>query len=261
MVSADLLIYLSFPRGTAIRMVTSEESIRAPTAETKSAEMVPAASTAEISTQPLPSFKAPGKPQPLVSPRSVVLEDHEEVSAYLDEGRRYLRLREFESAAKAFQFALIIDPENQTALMGIHAAEYRMTDLTNVPMDQLPALKGKKMARRGAHERDNEKAGILIEKARRELAQRNYTASIKAATSAQRLKLAKDSPLAEEAFGIAAKARQARKEEFDLFLNQAKEKLERGEFRAARNLCDEILRRDPDYDEAKDCLRRAVRGK
>jgi len=256
------LIYLSFPRGTTIRKVTSEDPVTASVVETKPVDTVPAAPAPEIVTKPLPSVKAPPATQPpLISPRSVVLEDHEEVSAYLDEGRRYLRLREFESAAKAFQFALIIDPENQTAMMGIHAAEYRMVDLQNVPIDQLPALKNRKQAKRGAHERDNEKAGILIEKARRELAQRNYTASIKAASSAQKLKLAKDSPLAEEAFGIAAKARQARKEEFDLFLNQAKEKLELGEFRAARNLCDEILRRDPDYDEAKDCLRRAVRGK
>ncbi len=261
------LIYLSFPKGTTIRKVSNDEAMQASMAEvttdTSTSKMPAAAEPFVAPVEPnLPSaLKLPAKlTQPLVSPRSVVLEDHEEVSAYLDEGRRYLRMREFESAAKAFQFALIIDPENQTALMGIHAAEYRMTDLTNVPLDQLPALKGKK-AKRGGSERENEKAAMLIEKARRELTTRNYTAAIKAATSAQKLKLSKDSPLAEEASGIAAKARQARKEEFDLFLNQAKEKLDLGEYRAARNLCDEILRRDPDYDEAKDCLRRAVRGK
>lgn len=256
------LIFLSFPMGKKVAPATvtganlSTEDIGVTTVRGL-------ADKPESEVAPLPPLKLSSGPDAFLGPKRDPIEDHEEIATYLEEGRKFLRHRDFESAAKAFQFALIIDTENQTAMRGIYAAEHRMSDLEEVPLKELPEIRksrSKRTAKRGAQDRENEKANVLIEKARRELAARSYTAAINAATAVQKLRLAKESALGEEALGIAAKARQARREEFEPFLLQAKDKLEAKEYRAARNLCDEILRRDPAYEEAKDCLRRAVRG-
>ncbi len=239
-----------------IAPLPGEEGNRAP-AERIANEMPESASLAT------PRLDLAMPSQPLAKRPAETLNDSEEVVAYIEEGRKFLRHRDFESAAKAFQFALIIDTENENAMRGIYAAEHRMSDLEEVPLNELPEIRknrARKNMKRDGRGHQNEKAGVLIEKARRELVARSYTAALNAALSVQKLRLSKDSELHEEAAGIAAKARQARKEEFEPFLLQAKDKLAAEEFRAARNLCDEILRRDPAYEEAKDCLRRAVRG-
>src|SRR5206468_3968391 len=52
-----------------------------------------------------------------------------DLGVYLQEGRDYLKEGDFESAALAFRFALVIDPNNRTAIEGIRAAEYRRKEL------------------------------------------------------------------------------------------------------------------------------------
>src|SRR5690606_22834897 len=44
------------------------------------------------------------------------------------------------------------------------------------------------------------------------------------------------------------------KEEFEPFLIQAKEKYAEGDYNSARDLCEEMLKRDPAYEDAKDLL-------
>ena len=47
------------------------------------------------------------------------------------------------------------------------------------------------------------------------------------------------------------------KEEFEPFLIQAKEKYAEGDYNASRDLCEEMVRRDGAYEEAKECVLKA----
>jgi len=61
----------------------------------------------------------------------------------------------------------------------------------------------------------------------------------------------------QEAQTLIDKAKAFQKEQFEPFLIQAKEKYAEGDYNASREICEEMLKQDSTYDEAKECSLKA----
>lgn len=92
------------------------------------------------------------------------------------------------------------------------------------------------------------------EKAKRALNAKSYSEAIAAAETMRGIRLKKDQKHLNLAKQIIDKAKTARKEEFDSFIVEAKEQFDRGNYQASRDLCQEMLKKDPHYGVAKDCV-------
>ncbi|MSP18120.1 MAG: FHA domain-containing protein [Bdellovibrionales bacterium] len=166
----------------------------------------------------------------------------QDLNIYLEDGIEYLKQGEFERAAESFQLALNLDPRNLVAAKGFKAAELKVKDLENLPPDSDPEEEKKYLIKQ------------LYEKALTALGNRGYQEAIDLAEQIRKINLKSDQTYLNEAKQIIDRAKIAQKEEFEPFLIQAKEKFAEGDYNATRDLCEEMLKRDPAYEDAKELL-------
>jgi pSer/pThr/pTyr-binding forkhead associated (FHA) protein/tetratricopeptide (TPR) repeat protein len=175
-------------------------------------------------------------------------DEKEELAYYLEEGLDYLKNGEFDKAGESFNSAINIDPNNQTAIRGIKAAEVKVRSLEQIPPDRDAEGDKKKLVKE------------LFEKALSAFALKGYQEAIDLAEKIRQIELKGDTSYLNEAKQIIDKAHMLQKEEFEPFLIQAKEKYAEGDYNAGRDLCEEMLKRDGAYGEAKECLLKAKKA-
>ncbi len=169
-------------------------------------------------------------------------DDKAELQMLLDDGVEYLKQGDFERAAENFNSAITLDPNNAIAIKGLKAAEFKIKDVNQVPPDKDP-------------ERDKVKSvKDLFQKAVEAFARKSYQEAIDTAEQIRLIELKGDTQYLNEAKQIIDRAHMLQKEEFEPFLTEAKEKYAEGDYNAARDLCEEMIKRNPQYDEAKDLL-------
>jgi hypothetical protein len=238
----------------------------------------------------LPVMSVPVAPQPEATASDVptvedvaVMDDRKAIEIYLNEGREFLKRGDFANAAKAFQIALVIDPRNATAMRGIRAAEFQTKDLDAVALESVPKVirprldKSEKVEkatpeaksetpkpRVGSRAEAQRKIDGLLRDARIALEQKRYSDAVRLSGEV----LAMDSKAygrsGTEAKQIVERAKSAQREEFEPFVQQAKDLIVAGRVQSGLELCEEMLRRDPNYGPARDCAaraRRMLRGK
>lgn len=172
-------------------------------------------------------------------------DDTQDLTMYLEEGLDYLRVGDFVRAAEAFNSAIAIDPNNPTAMKGLKAAEYKIKDINQVPPDRDP-------------EKEKEQAvKALFQKALMAFSNKSYQEAIDMAEQIRKIELKGETAYLNEAKQIIDRAKMLQKEEFDPFIIQAKEKFAEGDYNASRDLCEEMSKRDPAYEEANECLLKA----
>lgn len=166
----------------------------------------------------------------------------QDLNIYLEDGIEYLKQGEFERAAESFQLALNLEPRNVIASKGFKAADLKIKDLENLPPDRDPEEEKKYLIKQ------------LYEKALTALGNRGYQEAIDLAEQIRKINLKSDQTYLNEAKQIIDRAKIAQKEEFEPFLIQAKEKFAEGDYNATRDLCEEMLKRDAAYEDAKELL-------
>jgi pSer/pThr/pTyr-binding forkhead associated (FHA) protein/tetratricopeptide (TPR) repeat protein len=172
-------------------------------------------------------------------------DEKQDLNLYLDEGQEYLKEGDWQRAAEAFNSAIVIDPNNPTAAKGLKAAELHISDINSLPPERDP-------------EQDKRKAvADLFQKAVAAFSNKSYQEAIDTADKIRGIELKGETEYLNSAKQIIDRARMLQKEEFEPFLIQAKEKYAEGDFNASRDLCEEMLKRDPAYDEAKECVIKA----
>lgn len=169
----------------------------------------------------------------------------EDLNIYLEDGIEYLKQGEFDRAAESFTRAASLDPRNKIAIDGLRAVELKVRDLENLPAERNP------------EEEKRQKIKELYEQALQQFNNRAYQEAIDLAEQMRKINLKSDQSYLNEAKQIIDRARIAQKEEFEPFLIQAKEKYSEGDYNASRDLCEEMLKRDAAYEDAKELLAKA----
>lgn len=172
-------------------------------------------------------------------------DEKQDLAIYLEEGLEYLKEGEFDKAAEAFNSAIVIDPNNQTAIQGLKAAEYKVRRIEDIPPEKDPEQEKRKLV------------AELFQKAVTAFTNKGYQEAIDTAEKIRQIELRGDTQYLNEAKQIIDRARMLQKEEFEPFLIQAKEKFAEGDYNASRDLCEEMLKRDAAYEEAKECVLKA----
>lgn len=172
-------------------------------------------------------------------------DEKQDLALYLEDGLDYLRRGEFDKAAEAFNSAIVIDPNNTTATQGLKAAEYKVTRIEDIPPERDPEQEKRKLV------------AELFQKAVTAFTNKGYQEAIDTAEKIRQIELKGDTQYLNEAKQIIDRARMLQKEEFEPFLIQAKEKFAEGDYNASRDLCEEMLKRDGAYEEAKECALKA----
>jgi len=168
-------------------------------------------------------------------------DEKEDLKLYLQEGLEYLKEGDFDRAGEAFNAAIVIDPSNRLAAKGLKAAEYKVRNIEDIPADKDPETEKRKQV------------ADLFQKAVGAFTNKSYQLAIDTAEKIRTVELKGDTQYLNEAKQIIDRARMLQKEEFEPFLIQAKEKYAEGDYNASRDLCEEMLKRDSAYEEAKDC--------
>jgi len=172
-------------------------------------------------------------------------DEKQDLAIYLEEGVEYLKEGDFERAAESFNSAIVIDPNNPVAIKGLKAAEYRIRDIDKVPPDRDPEKEKRKLV------------ADLFQQAINAFSNKSYQEAIDTAEKIRKIELQGDTEYLNQAKQIIDRARMLQKEEFEPFLIQAKEKYAEGDYNSSRDLCEEMLKRDAHYDEAKECVLKA----
>lgn len=169
----------------------------------------------------------------------------QDLAIYLEDGLQYLKSGDFEKAAEAFNSAIVIDPQNETAIKGLKAAEAKVTDINAVPEEVDPEAEKRKQV------------ADLFQKAVISFTNKAYQDAINTAEKIQQIEIKGDAQYLSEAKQIIDRARMLQKEEFEPFLIQAKEKYAEADYMASREMCEEMEKRDPSYEDAKECAAKA----
>ncbi len=214
--------------------------------------------------------KVPPPPPPVAKVAQEPESDEAELDAYLSEGKAYLKKGDFKSAAAAFHFAMVIDPENEEAAKGIQAAEYKIKDMTKLPRkDVSDVILGKPVATkkvaikapapRAAPKGEDKKHQVqkLLDRAKNALFQKHYSEAVTLAEEARAISIPGKTDYLNVAKQIIDRAKTGRHDEFEPFLNEANAKYDAGDYVTSHDLCMEMLNRDPGYKEARDCVERA----
>ena len=157
----------------------------------------------------------------------------------------YLKAGDFDRAAEAFNSAIVIEPNNEIAANGLKAAQAKVKSLDDIPKE----LDGEQEKRKLVSE--------LFSRAVEAFTNKSYQEAIDTAEKIRKIELKGDTQYLNEAKQIIDRAKMLQKEEFEPFLIQAKEKYAEGDYNASRDLCEEMLKRDPSYDEVKECVGKA----
>jgi len=237
-------------------------------------EVKPAREVSSVEIKPLPVFEpvipkvvTPTRPPaPVVTKKELKIqkrrsadEDELDLSNYVRMGQDYLHEGDFVSAATAFQAALVIDPKNSLALAGLEACERKQK--VNIAKVK-PAAQERKPAKATDNSRDEKRRQVmaLLKEAQTYFDKKKYRDAIELAEKVRSISVVGETAYLNEAKQILDRSRQAQKEEFDPFIDKAKELLKQGKFQEARDLCEEMLRVDASLSEANECMRRVKQG-
>jgi pSer/pThr/pTyr-binding forkhead associated (FHA) protein/tetratricopeptide (TPR) repeat protein len=168
-----------------------------------------------------------------------------ELQIYLEDGIEYLKQGNFDRAAEAFNNALVLEPQNATAAKGLRAAQLKITDIEKLPPEVDPETEKRKLVAQ------------LMEQALLKYDEKAYQDAINLAEQIRTIEIKGETEYLNQAKQLIDKAKAQQKEEFEPFLIQAKEKFAEGDYNLSRDLCDEMLKRDPSYDAAQECSLRA----
>ncbi|MBI4405084.1 MAG: FHA domain-containing protein [Deltaproteobacteria bacterium] len=171
----------------------------------------------------------------------------QDLVTYLDEGKDYLKEGDFERAAESFMFALNMDPTNEVAKKGLRAAEYKVKDINDLPPEKDPEEEKKQAIRE------------LFRQAVTAYDNKNYQEAINKAEKIRQVELKGDTSYLNMAKQIIDQAKIRQKEDFEPYLIAAREKYAESDFNASRDLCEEMVKKDPSYEEANECLIKAKR--
>lgn len=174
-------------------------------------------------------------------------DEKQDLQIYLNEGLEYLSNGDFDRAAEAFNSAIVIDPTNQVAIKGLKASEVRVRSIDELPPERDPEEEKRKLV------------ADLFGQAVQAFTNKSYQEAIEIAERIRQVELRGDTSYLGEAKNIIDKSKEAQKQEFEPFLVQAGERYAEGDYNASRDLCDEMLKRDPSYEEAKECVLKARR--
>ncbi len=198
------------------------------------------------------------------------VESGKSLKIYLEEGQHYLSQGDFESASIAYNFAILIDPRNPMAIQGMEAAQAGVRDVSSVAQpereSQSVALSGglatKAAAATAAANQETKKKQVqkLFEVATGALITKKYQKAIDTAEEIRRIEIKGETTYLNEAKQVIDQAKIKQKDEFEPFIKQANFMISEKAFGAARELCDQMLKRDEAYTPAKDCRDRAEAG-
>lgn len=179
--------------------------------------------------------------------------DIRDLRVYLREGRDYLKEGDKESAAIAYRFALVLDPNNKEARAGLKSAGVKV----DAPKPQV-VPKEEKKANTAA--RTKAKVSDLLKGAVEAFNRRSFQEAIDKAEAARKIEIKGQTEYLNEAKQIIDRARQKQNEDYVPFLESALKKIQEGDFKGAAALCEEMLRTDPAYGPARECLASALEG-
>lgn len=175
-------------------------------------------------------------------------DEKQDLAMYLQDGVEYLKEGDFEKAGEAFNSAIVIDPTNPIAAKGLRAADAKVRDMEQLPPEIDPETEKKKVVL------------DLFQRAVAALQAKQYQDAINTAEQVRKIELRGDTQYLNEAKQIIDQARILQKEEFEPFLISAKEKFAEGDYNESRNLCDEMLKKDSSYEEARECVLKAKKN-
>ncbi len=220
----------------------------------------PLRKVAPIETAPPPVIDAKQEP-PASKPKS----DIRDLKVYLSEGRAYLKEGDKESAAIAFRFALVLDPNNKEARNGLRAAGAKAEPLEKVEpkaeakADAKPATV-KEEPRAHTEAKSRLRVSDLLKAAVDAYGRRSFQEAIDKAEAARKIEIRGQTEYLNEAKQIIDRAKQKQKEDFQPFLESALQKLSERNYKASAALCEEMLRTDPAYAPARECLAKSLDG-
>ncbi len=172
--------------------------------------------------------------------------EKQDLEIYLEDGLEYLKTGNFEQAAEAFNSAIVIDPHNETAIKGLKAAEAKVTDINAIPNEKDEEAEKRKMVKE------------LLEQAAVAFTNKKYNEAIELAEKIKSIQIKGENvSYLDEINQLVERAKMLQKEEFEPFLIQAKEKYSEGDYNASRDLCEEMIKKDPSYEDAKQCAIKA----
>ncbi len=168
-----------------------------------------------------------------------------DLQTYLDDGKEYLKEGDFERASEAFNSAIVIDPYNDNANKGIKAAQAKVRSIEEIPPERDPEDDKRKLI------------ADLFQQSMAAFTSKSYQSAIDTAEKIRQIEIKGDTQYLNEAKQIIDRSRSLQKEEFEPFLIQAKEKYAEGDYNASRDLCEEMTKRDANFDDAKECVLKA----
>lgn len=168
-----------------------------------------------------------------------------DLQQYLDDGKEYLKEGDFERAAEAFNSAIVIDPYNEIAAKGIKAAQAKVRSIEEIPPEKDPEDDKRKLV------------ADLFQQSMAAFTSKSYQEAIDTAEKIRQIEIKGDTDYLNQAKQIIDRSRALQKEEFEPFLIQAKEKYAEGDYNASRDLCEEMTKRDSNFEEAKECVYKA----
>ncbi len=175
-------------------------------------------------------------------------DEKQDLAMYLQDGIEYLKEGDFEKAGESFNSAIVIDPTNPIAAKGLRAADAKVRDMEQLPPEVDPETEKKKAVL------------ALFQKAVAALQQKQYQEAINTAEQIRKIELKGDTQYLNEAKQVIDQAKVLQKEEFEPFLIAAKEKFAEGDYNESRNLCEEMLKKDSSYEEARECVLKAKKN-
>ncbi len=164
---------------------------------------------------------------------------------YLEDGIQYLREGDFDRAAESFNSAIALDPRNEIAIKGLRGAELRIKNIEDVPPE------------RDAEQDKRDKVKDLFEKAVQAFAEKRYYETIKQAEEIRKVELKGETNYLNEAKQLIDNSKLKIREEFEPFLINAKEKYGEGDYNSCRDIAEEMIKKDPMFEEAKEILAKA----
>jgi pSer/pThr/pTyr-binding forkhead associated (FHA) protein/tetratricopeptide (TPR) repeat protein len=185
-----------------------------------------------------------------------------DIGIYLEEGKSFLKDGDYESAALAFRFALVIDPNNSTAKAGIASATSKRKHVDEGAVAKSKEPKPKPKAEPKVDKQLEKRAAVikLLKTALESLKKRRYQDAIVNAEKARQIEIPGETAYLNEAKQIIDRSERRQKEEFEPFIDLAREKMAEGDYRGSILLCEEMLRTDPGYAPAKECMERSTAG-
>lgn len=195
------------------------------------------------------------------------LSKEEQVKIYVREGEEYLSHGNFDAAGAMFNYAILVDPRNERAILGIQAvdAQVRTIAALNIPKPDAKPTRDPQMAQTNPEPDPAKKSkkdrralvGELLKVASAAFKSDRYQKAIDTAEEIREVEIPGETRYLNEAKQIIDRARMAQSEIFDPFMDEADLLFEKGDFQLAREICLEMLNRDDSYTRARDCVSRS----